>query len=87
MNDSTPAADCSADFTAKAAHLKTLFDELCACAPGAAKDVACHAQDKAMEVGRKAIDTVRKHPVEAAVVAIGAGLLVWWLVNRRQNAD
>lgn len=87
MNDSTPAAECPADFSAKAAQLKTLFDELCASAPAAAKDAACQAKGKAIEVGRKAIDTVRKHPVEAAAVAVGVGLLVWWLVSRRQNAD
>ncbi len=94
MNDATSAPDATGpttDFATKAAQLKCMFEELCACAPSAAStaasDAACQAKAKAMEAGRKVIDTVRRHPVESAAIAIGTGLLVWWLVNRRSTSD
>lgn len=90
MNDTASAPATSADFATKAAHLKCMFEELCACAPAAAANAtsaaACQAKAKVMEAGHKVVDTVRRHPLEAAAVAIGAGLLVWWLVSRRSTS-
>ncbi len=87
MNDSNPASAADTDFAAKAAQLKCLFEELCSGAPDAVKDAACQAKAKAIAAGRKAVDTVRRHPVETTIIAIGAGLLVWWLMTRKQHDD
>ncbi len=69
-------------FADKAAQLKALVEELASAAPSAAKDVACHAKERAIEAGKKAYEVVRKHPVEVTVVAVGVGLLAWWLLSR-----
>lgn len=52
-----------------------------------AKDIANDVQEKTLAAARKVIQTVRKHPLETFAVAIGTGLLVWWLVNRHETAD
>ena len=36
------------------------------------------------ETTLQAYDAVRKHPLEAAVIAVGTGLLVWWMVSHRK---
>ena len=48
-----------------------------------ATDLVGDAKERAMAVGKQLVDTVRKHPVPTAVAAVGAGLLVWWLLSRR----
>jgi len=80
------AQDLNPDFNAKAAQLKALVEELTKDAPAIAKQVASQAKETACNATRKAVDVVRKHPVEAAVVAVGAGLLAWWLITRRNAA-
>ena len=37
------------------------------------------------EATLQAYDAVRKHPYETAAIAIGAGLLVWWMVSHRKS--
>lgn len=81
------AHDTNPDFAAKAAQLKALVEELTRDAPAIAKQIACQAKETACNVTRKAADVVRRHPVETAVVAVGAGLLAWWLITRRNSAD
>lgn len=79
-------ADAHAEFMAKVQHLKCLVNECCDSAPGIAKDGMCQAKEAALKAGHQAVDAVRKHPVQVvavAGVAIGAGLLVWWLMSRR----
>ena len=77
------AQEQNTDFAAKAAQLKALVEELTQDAPALARQVASQAKETACNATRKAVDVVRKHPVEAAVVAVGAGLLAWWLITRR----
>ena len=36
------------------------------------------------ETTLQAYDAVRKHPYESAAIAVGAGLLVWWMVSHRK---
>lgn len=51
-----------------------------------ALEFAGKAKDSALEAGQKAVDTVRKYPVESAAVAtvaVGTGLLVWWWMSRK----
>ena len=79
-------ADTHAEFMAKVQHLKCLVNECCASAPAIAKEGVCQAKEAALKAGHQVVDTVRKHPVQVASVAgvaIGAGLLVWWLMSRR----
>lgn len=93
-NSETPYAE-------KAAQLKALIDDLLSCAPGAKERVVDegrrfvdqgrelyeHGKDKACQATRQVADTVRRHPVETAVIALGAGLLTWWLVTRRSSSS
>lgn len=37
------------------------------------------------ETTLQAYDAVRKHPYETAAIAVGAGLLVWWMVSHRKS--
>ncbi len=74
------------DLSTKAEQLKGMIDELCQCAPAAAKEAACQVRDKAVAASRQVAETVKKHPFETAAVAVGTGLLVWWLVSRHRNA-
>jgi len=81
MNESTSAPDST---PSTKSQIKEIIDEICAASP-AATEAACLAKDKAIAAGRKVVDTVRRHPVEATVIAVGAGLLVWWLMTRRNH--
>ncbi len=87
MNESTPvSAHLPSDSAAKMAQIKDLVEELWAGAPAAAKEAAVNAKEMATRAGRTAVDTVRKHPFEAVAVAVGTGLLVWWLMSRRKES-
>jgi ElaB/YqjD/DUF883 family membrane-anchored ribosome-binding protein len=79
-------AENTTAFADKAAQLKTLVEELASAAPSAARDVACQAKERAIEAGKKVCAAVRKHPVEATAIAVGVGLLAWWLLSRGHSA-
>lgn len=80
------AQETNPEFASKAAQLKALVEDLTKDAPAVARQMASQAKETACNVTRKAADAVRNHPVEAAVVAVGAGLLAWWLITRRSAA-
>ena len=54
-------------------------------AADAAMTLAGEARDTAIIGGKKAIGLVRQYPVQATAIAVGTGLLVWWLATRGNN--
>ena len=81
-------------FSQKASQVKALVEELCRMAPQVVgekveqlQDDGCHmfaeGQEKVLRIGKQAVDTMRKHPVETALIAVAAGLATWWLINRK----
>ena len=82
-----PTTDPVADFTSKAADAKDAIGSCYDAAPAAAKSAACEAKKRLAEAGSQALQTVRKYPVETAILAIGAGALVWWLMSRRSGSS
>ena len=93
----TAAATTPADtdaFNEKAAQLSTLVQELLHLAPQAAsaklgelkeqgQQFVADGKEKASQATRQVLDTVRRHPLEAMLVAVGSGLLAWWLLTRK----
>ncbi len=92
----------SDEFAEKAAQLREQFAELIECCPGAASeklkglkdnaaDLYSKTTERAAEMTKlamaKTVETVKKYPVQTALVAVGAGLLTWWLLSRRECED
>jgi hypothetical protein len=84
----------SQEFSRKAAELRTLVEELANSAPEAAKEQILGLKDGiaslceqgtecTIGVTNRVVATVRAHPYQVAVAAIGAGLITWWLLSRR----
>lgn len=96
MTNAASSSETSSDFSTKIAHLRHIVEDICSCAQSGcttqelgckAKEAACKAKDMAVDASRKVVDTVRKYPVESTAVAVGAGLLVWWLLSRRNASQ
>lgn len=85
MNDIHHANDSIRDFADKAAEAKDAIGSCASAAPDAMKSAFCNGKERIAEAGRSAVETVRKYPVETAVIAVGAGVLVWWLMTRRSG--
>jgi hypothetical protein len=89
VSDAAAAANGDHVFGTKAEQLKALVEELCSMVPDAvcAKEdcsqMLMDGKDKAMRAGKQALATVRNHPVETALIAVGVGLATWWLINRK----
>ncbi len=92
MTDITNTTD--ATFNEKAAQLRTLVEELVHLAPEAAgaklgelgdryQHLLAAGKEKTCQAGRQVVSTVKKYPVETALVAVAAGLATWWLVTRK----
>lgn len=88
MSEMNPA------FHEKAHQLKALVAEMFSMAPKAVSAKLCElghdgkqffvdGKDKAGQVGKQAIEVVRKHPVETALIAVAAGVATWWLITRK----
>lgn len=81
-------------FHEKANQLKALVAEIFSMAPKAVNEKICEmghdgkqlfmdGKDKAGQVGKQAIEVVRKRPVETALIAVAAGVATWWLITRK----
>lgn len=88
MSEMSPA------FNEKARQLKALVAEMFSMAPKAVSEKICEinhdgkqlfldGKDKAGQVSKQAMEVVRKHPVETALIAVAAGLATWWLITRK----
>ena len=89
VSDAAAAVTGNHAFGSKADKLKVLVDEICSMVPDAvcAKEecsqMIMDGKDKAMKAGKKAFETVRSHPLETALIAVGVGLATWWLITRK----
>lgn len=82
------------EFAEKLSELRALITDLARCAPAAAgetfdelKNKATSLCDGAENTVAKAthtvVKTVKEHPAQVALAAVGAGLLAWWLLSHR----
>ena len=80
-------------FSAKLDELRILLADLAKAAPAAAvetfdvlKDKAAavcdNCEKKVTDATHTVVKTVKEHPVQTALVVVGAGLLAWWLLRR-----
>lgn len=78
----------------KAHQLKVLVEEIISMTPKAVSEKICElnhdgkqlfkdGKDKAGLMGKQAMEVVRKHPVETALIAVAAGVATWWLITRK----
>jgi len=86
----------SAEFAEKLASLRAQIEELMEYVPEAAEetlenlkssvaDLYEEGEEKAVSATKKAVgttvETLKKYPLQSALVAVGAGLLTWWLLS------
>lgn len=82
------------DFAEKLGELRDLLADIARAAPGAASETFEELKNKAAAVcescehglsdaGQRVVKTVKDHPAQVALAAVGAGLLAWWLLSRR----
>ena len=93
LNSSVDSA--SEHFSQQAGKLRALIEDIAKTAPDAAKEkleslkhgvasLCDRGKDKTGNLVCKVTDTIKAHPLETAAAAVGAGLLTWWLLNRRR---
>jgi len=58
-----------------------------AAALDSAKDMAGRVRDRAVEGARMADETVREHPYQAIVIALGVGAIMGCLLARRRSRN
>lgn len=91
---SNPASGINPEFYEKTSQLKTLVEELFSMAPKVVcekicelhsdgKHVLAEGKEKASQASKHALDIVRKHPVETALITVAASLATWWLITRK----
>lgn len=82
------------EFADKLSELRTLISDLAKSAPSAAGETFDELKNKATSLCEDAesgvakathtvVKTVKEHPAEVALAAVGAGLLAWWLLSQR----
>jgi hypothetical protein len=93
---STTASTNGHEFSEKLTELRTLLADIAKSAPAAASETFDELKTKASafcdvcEDGagaatKSVVRTVREHPAQVALAAVGAGLLAWWLLTRGKN--
>jgi|GEM_PF-3028008 len=82
------------EFSEKLCELRALLSDLAKSAPAAASETIEDLKCKASDLGERCengiasatktvVKTVKEHPTQVAIAAIGAGLLAWWLLSKR----
>ena len=85
-------------FNAKLGELRTLLADLAKSAPAAASETFDELKNKASalfdtcdekvsDASHAVFKTVKEHPAQVAIAAVGAGLLTWWLLSRSGRAE
>lgn len=81
------------EFSEKLGELRTLLGDLAKSAPAAASETFDDLKAKAAalcdscegtlnKATHTVAKTVKEHPAQVAIAAVGAGLLAWWLLSR-----
>lgn len=81
------------EFSEKLGELRSLLGELAKSAPDAVVGTFDELKAKASalcdsceggigQVTKSVTKTVKEHPAQVAIAAVGAGLLAWWLLTR-----
>lgn len=88
------------EFSEKLVELRTLIADIAKSAPAAASETfddlkakaagLCESACDSAESGLKGatstvVKTVKEHPAQVALAAVGAGLLAWYLLSRRSG--
>jgi ElaB/YqjD/DUF883 family membrane-anchored ribosome-binding protein len=84
------------EFAEKLTELRELLADIARSAPAAASETFEDLKAKAAAVcescengisdaTHKVVRTVKDHPAQVAIAAIGAGLLAWWLLSRGRH--
>ena len=82
------------EFSEKIVELRALLADIAKSAPAAASDTFEELKAKATalcdsaeggvnRVTHTVVKTVKEHPAQVAIAAVGAGLLAWWLLSRK----
>lgn len=85
------------EFTEKLGELRTLLADIAKSAPAAASETfedlkakataACDSCEGGLNSATHAVvKTVKDHPAQVALAAVGAGLLAWWLLSRTSKS-
>jgi len=101
MNIATPTLRHSAngkpsDFGAKLVELRALLADMAHSAPSAASETfdelkskvtaLCeNCEEKVTDATHVVVKTVKEHPAQVVLAAVGAGLLAWWLLSRHSS--
>ena len=86
------------EFSEKLSELRVLLTDLAKSAPGAASESFDNLKCKTSSMVDSAetglsnathavVKTVKEHPAQVALAAVGAGLLTWWLLSRRGKGE
>jgi len=86
------------EFSEKLGELRTLLGEIAKAAPAAAsetvEDLKCKAnalrencESSIASATKTVVKTVKEHPGQVALAAVGAGLLAWWLLSRGGKSE
>lgn len=81
------------EFSEKLGELRTLISDIAKSAPAAASESFEELKAKATalcdsceggldKATHTVVRTVKEHPAQVALAAVGAGLLAWWLLSR-----
>lgn len=86
------------EFSEKLVELRALIADIAKSAPSAASETFDELKAKAAglcdgaEDGIKnatstVVKTVKEHPAQVAIAAVGAGLIAWWLLSRGNKSE
>ncbi|HEX3133224.1 MAG TPA: hypothetical protein VHX44_06525 [Planctomycetota bacterium] len=86
------------EFSDKISELRALIADIAKSAPSAASETFDELKAKAAGLCDRAeegingatstvVKTVKEHPAQVAIAAVGAGLLAWWLLSRGGKSE
>lgn len=86
------------EFSEKLVELRALIADIAKSAPSAASETFDELKETAAGLCNRAeggikeatntvVKTVKEHPAQVAIAAVGAGLLVWWLMSRGGKSE
>jgi ElaB/YqjD/DUF883 family membrane-anchored ribosome-binding protein len=97
LRSSTNGTECT-EFSEKLVELRALIADIAKSAPSAASEtfdelktkaagLCDRAEDGIKDATSTVVKTVKEHPAQVAIAAVGAGLLAWWLLSRGGKSE